>query len=55
MAEDNVFSKEYQISQGTDGIKPDKIAKEIIIDSTGYPISKPKRIIIRTRIIHDQS
>jgi hypothetical protein len=52
--EDELFSMEYKISEGTEITKTEQEdTQEIKIDLTNYPISKAKRIIIRTKIIHD--
>ncbi|MGA7579384.1 MAG: hypothetical protein ACLQUW_05395 [Desulfobaccales bacterium] len=52
--DNNIFSGEYKITDQTDIPKTDKIEdKEITIDTKNYPIAKPIRIIIKTKIIHD--
>jgi hypothetical protein len=53
--DDGLFSEEYKIPEGTDDTEQEKELEEIGVDTESYPIAKPKRIIIRTKIIHDQS
>lgn len=50
--DNNIFSGEYKIINETDISKPDKdFNKEIEFDTKKYPIAKPIRIIIKTKII----
>lgn len=52
--DDDYFSPEYKITEGTGSRKPEEEYPEVIkIDLENYRISKPKRIIIRSKIIHD--
>ena len=50
--DNNIFSGEYKIINGTDISNPDKdFNKEIELDTKKYRIAKPIRIIIKTKII----
>ncbi len=52
--ENNIFSGEYKVINGTDISKTDKdVDNEVKLDTKKYPISKPIRLIIKTKIIHD--
>lgn len=58
MKEDESFSPEYTGHEGTDSTVPEieSVGKEIE-DSIreNYDISKPKRVVIKAKIIHDKS
>ena len=52
--DNDIFSDEYKITDGTNISKTDKgVDNEIEIDTKQYHIAKPIRIIIKTKIIHD--
>jgi len=54
----DTFSKEYDISKGTEAEKIEKPIAEVVTElrkniEKEYGLNKPKRIIIRGKIIHD--
>jgi hypothetical protein len=52
--DNNIFSGEYKIIEGTDISKIDRdLDKGVELDTKKYPIAKPKRKIIKAKIIHD--
>ena len=58
MKDDEIFSPEYIVAKGTDSTAPERESVEKEIEENileNYPISKPKLIIIRAKIIHDKS
>lgn len=57
MAEQDNFSKEYIKETGTqttEDVQTPETVPTVVIDTSKYASSKPKRTVLRAKIIHDK-